>query len=128
MIDPNRVRAILLSAFFKERERVKDYVVVHAIYGRDKALHRQRLEASRAEVIQMLSNLPPEFLMAGGSSFCNMHLDSSYKAWGSELAAHELLLLAHGLGLAHYVLPKPLWASMPGGMPFIRLGGGGSIN
>ena len=81
----------------------------------------ERLEAKREEVIELLRQLPDSFMASGGGgmSLMNMVVDKDHNLWGEQKDADLLYVLGAGLGLCTYVLPRDMWAILPGGMPYI---------
>lgn len=84
-------------------------------------LHRDRLEAHRSDVAGWIGDLPAEFLRSGGGwSFLNLCQTRDGDQWtGMQSAAQELCVLAIGLGLAQWLLPREMWPALPGGVPYV---------
>lgn len=83
--------------------------------------HPERLESHRADVAAMLSELPPEFMHdnpSGGWSFLQACMTKSGEQWGEHSNIDELLLLGGALNMVKFLLPRPAWRAMPGGMPY----------
>jgi hypothetical protein len=83
-------------------------------------LHPERLEAHRDEIVEMVGELPTEFLdIGGGWSFLNLPIRKDDSQWGEQSDAEALFVLAAGLGLAEVQLPRSMWHSLPGGVPYV---------
>lgn len=86
---------------------------------------KERLEARRADVESMLSQLEDSFFetSGGGMSLMSMPFTKDGVQWGEQWQADLLYTLAAGLGLAWFTLPRDLWSRLPGGMPYITIKG-----
>lgn len=87
----------------------------------DFAFHPERLESHRAEVADMLAQVPEPFFTnkGGGWSFLNLCTRADDVLWGEHINVEQLCVLAIGLGLGQWLVPKEMWNLMPGGMPYI---------
>lgn len=83
--------------------------------------HPGRLESHREEVKELLSQLPETFFKSkgGGWSFLNMAMNNKNEQWGEQRTAEQLLLIGMGLGLAEIQLPREMWSTLPGSMPYL---------
>jgi hypothetical protein len=99
-----------------ERPFVPVEGVIHDI-----AFHPDRLRSHRDEVHDMLMQLPEEFRQhtGGGHSFLNAAGRADGVLWGEHMNVEQLLTLGIGLGLARWLMPKQVWAALPGGMPYV---------
>lgn len=69
----------------------------------------------------MLSELPKEFKKesGGGMSFLNACNTSKGEQWTGEHAKMEqLFALGIASGMVECLLPRELWSSLPGGVPY----------
>lgn len=120
-INSTNMSELTQSAFtdclFKEGEDTTNHVKVQgltSVYG----LHPQRLEEKRELVNALLSELPPEFKK--GWSFLYLYTNKNGEPWtGLHRICEQLVVMAIGLGLMEYCLPKEMWAILPGGVPYI---------
>lgn len=118
-----KVIKIIKDSLFKDDE-IKDGIPENAIIVEGVmnkfGFHKERLEAHRAEVIKILREMPETFQKdkGGGWSFLNLATDKNGKQWGEHSNVDELILLAIGLGLARFLLPRKDWSALPG-MPYI---------
>lgn len=72
----------------------------------------------------LINQLPNIFKNEGekGGSFLQMCEDYNGELWTGEHAVMErLLLLGIAIGKMGFLLPKPLWAALPGGMPYVHI-------
>jgi hypothetical protein len=148
VIDPDRVEEILIDSLHTNEEVAgtdpstapEGAVVAEGILTTF-AFHPERLESHRAEVREMLDQLPLSFRAqneggGGGWSFLNACVvrdralpDQPFEKmeqWtGLHLRMDQLLALGQGLGFVKSVLPRAQWGALPGGMPYyiVTLGG-----
>lgn len=122
-IDPNEVRDAFVACLFEDGESQAGAVLAEGIMT-DAAFHPGRL-AEHSDVIDgWLDALPIEFHSveaggAGGWSFLNVCQDREGRLWtGLHLTCEELLLLGMARGRVVCVLPRRMWSSLPGGMPY----------
>lgn len=104
-------------------EQPPDNVVIVEGVVKKVGFHPERLESYRAEVIELLSQLPESFNEKpdGGWSFLQAHMTNEGVHWGEHHDVEALLLLGLGLGLVGYLLPREFWNTMPGGMPYFMI-------
>jgi hypothetical protein len=89
----------------------------------------QRLEARRDDVLDLIRQLPTPFdvKQGGGWSFLNLCQREDGQQWTDLHQTQEVLcLLAVGLKLAKWVMPRDMWDIFPGGMPYIMFSFDGS--
>jgi len=120
------VKKTLLDCLFTDEElkacngKPEKFVMAEGVMMKV-GFHPERLESHRAEVSSMLSELPPEFMHdnpSGGWSFLNACMTKNGEQWGEHPNIDELLLLGFGLNMVKYLLPRPVWKAMPGGVPY----------
>jgi len=83
-----------------------------------------KLEERRILITQMLGELPDSFMKSkgGGWSFLNACDDRHGNQWTSFHQTMAMLFgMGQGLGLVTCVLPRDLWAALPGGMPYYAI-------
>lgn len=82
-----------------------------------------RIDASKDDVISMLGQLPDDFMAGkgGGSSMMAMPFDRYGNQWGEQIDAEVLYVLGAALGLCTMPLPRAMWSTFPGGMPYITV-------
>lgn len=83
--------------------------------------HPERLESHRQDVIEILRYMPTQFFKGSGDgwSFLNLPMTKDDHQWGEHRNAEQLMMLAFGLKLGQYTMPRDMWKAFPGGMPFI---------
>lgn len=79
------------------------------------------LEQHREDVKSMIEQLKPEFFpnTGGGYSFLGLPFTKDDKQWGEHINAEALYVLAAGLGMARFSLPREVWPILPGSVPYI---------
>ena len=139
LIDSRRVEAIFQDCLFKDEE-IKDGKPIEGTYIPAEGItckvgfHPARLESYREEVKHMLEGLPLQFRSinptrkalaiessenGGGWSFREACNDRNGVQWtGFQQRMEQLFQLGIGLGLAKCLLPRELWGTLPGGMPY----------
>lgn len=82
--------------------------------------HPGRLEEKRADVLSMLGQLPAPFRKGSGDgwTFLNACVDIHGHQWGEQLHVEALMCLGLGLKAVDYLLPRDVWPSLPGGVPY----------
>jgi hypothetical protein len=96
------------------------------------AFHPERLHSYQEEIWQMLNELPEAFWIpddehpngGGGWSFLNACMDRHDEQWTSfHRTMDQLFSLGQALGFVTSALPRDLWSSLPGGMPYYSIHG-----
>lgn len=117
MLEPARVEKVFANCLAREDD--PDGKVFEGIVTR--ALFTDKIEEHRAEIEAMLMELPHNFRrsVGGGWSFLNGCVDSSGDLWtGEQRIVEYLVLLGMGIGKVSILLPRELWAVLPGGVPY----------
>ncbi|MDZ7798256.1 MAG: hypothetical protein U5L76_01410 [Patescibacteria group bacterium] len=120
MIDPERVNAIFIDCLFKEDEETNNYVKAEGI-TQNVGFHTDRLESHKAEIEEILDELPDEFKMSGGggTSFLNACNDKHGNQWTDlHQRMDQLFQLGTAIGKAKCLMPRAMWSALPGGMPY----------
>lgn len=129
----DNVRRLVMHALFKPEEAPADgsnppnAVCTDGIKS-DFGFHPVRVHETRAELIEMIGELEPEFLQEDGFSFLFLGFHSAGGMWALDPATgvndwsamEGLFCLAQALGHARYTLDRPMWLALPGGAPFVR--------
>lgn len=121
------VNAVLRDCLFKGEE-VPDmnnpppHVPVNGIMM-NLAFHPERLESHREDVRSMLAQLDDAFMhdKGGGMSLLNMCVTKDGEQYGEHRDADALYMLANGLGLAKFTMPREMWSILPGAVPYITV-------
>lgn len=130
LIDPNRIEAILIDCLFQDAEEAKAKgIIVHGIVN-GYALNPVKIEEHKAEINAALDQLPDQFFDqseahpngGGGYSFLAACNDKNDEQWtGLHQRMEQLFALGQATGKVEALLPKELWAALPGGMPYYRI-------
>lgn len=111
------VRKAFRECLFKEGEDTTNHVKVEGI-TRNFGFHPQRLEEQRELVTSLLAELPAEF--KEGYTFLNFCMNKDGRLWtGEHSVCEQLIVMAIGLDLMSYCMPRKMWAILPGGVPYI---------
>lgn len=101
----------------------QDAVVVEGIM-RTFGFHPGRLEAARPRVKAWIKEMDPAFLTSGGggSTFLNLCVLADGTHWADQPTCEAFIVLAFGLKLGSFSLPREMWGVLPGSMPYVTLG------
>lgn len=106
-----------MDCLFKEGEDTINHVKVEGItyvFG----LHPQRLESKRELVKSLLANLSTKF--KEGHSFLDFCNTKNGTQWTDmQRVGEQLMVMAMGLGLMEYCMPREMWKFLPGGVPYL---------
>lgn len=119
----DNVRAVVKDCLFKDdipqEELMAKAVIVPGI------MHKwgfvpEKLEEHKQEIIEMLSQLPDEFMQGkgGGMSFLNACVRKDGEQWAEHPTMDMLFSLGQGIGVVECCMPRELWSVLPGGMPY----------
>lgn len=123
-IDPQAVERLFFSVLTDDGE------IVEGITGKF-MLNLEALASHREAVRAWVKQLPISFHRSkkgqkkaerGGDGFTFLALgqDNNAIQWTGEHRVMEFLyLLAAGLGMARFCMPRDMWSVMPGGVPYI---------
>lgn len=124
----NIERIILASLFLPEelppnptKENLpKDAIIVEGIMN-EFVFNPKRIEEHREDVKGMLAQLGDEFMKdgGGGMSLMQMVADKHGNLYGEQQTADLLYVLGNALGYADWIVPRSMWAILPGHMPYI---------
>lgn len=86
-------------------------------------LHPGRLKEKREEIRELLAEVPDDFMRTGGGgmSFLNLCMDRHGNHWGEHVNYEDLIVLGMGVGMVNYCVPRDMWSSLPGGMPYVTV-------
>lgn len=124
------VTEIIEDCLFKDGEIFngqppKDAVLVKGIV-QNFGFHPGRLAAHKAEILELLHQLPDEFQDinnggGGGWSFLNAYMTKDGVHWGEHNNIEELLCLGIATEQAEILMPREMWSAFPGGMPYFEV-------
>jgi hypothetical protein len=120
VLNAERVQKIFLACLFKDGEDRSKYVPGPGITI-NVGFNPGRIEEYRAEIAEMLDELPDSFKESGGGgmSFLNACEDRHGKQWtGFHKVMEQLFQLGLATGKVACLMPREMWSSLPGGMPY----------
>lgn len=106
----------------KNGEPSDSFVVVEGIVT-TMVFDKEKIEKRKEDIRSMLSELPETFRedKGGGWSFLNACMRQDGVQWSEHRDMESLFCLGIAAGLANWLMPKDLWAAMPGGMPYVAI-------
>lgn len=119
LIDPDLVDAAFRDCLSDLDTGFDVEGLVHAAWFTHEALERHR-----EDIEAWLMALPPQFRQsdpAKGWSFLQACVDSEGRQWGEHVNVEQLLMLGLGLGLVQFIVPREMWAQLPGGVPYFSI-------
>lgn len=125
-MNANRVHEMAVDSMFEDSEVGADgqtlmpQLCVQGIINTF-GFHPERVKKHKAELKEMIKELPEGFYESGGGgmSFLNLCEDKHGNQWAEHSTLEMFLCMAIANDLAGYCLPKEMWHLMPGGMPFV---------
>jgi hypothetical protein len=120
------VEATLKDCLFKDEipqeEMMAKAVIVHGIINKW-GFVPEKLEEHKTEIIEMLGQLPDEFMVkkGGGWSFLNGCMRKDGEQWGEQPSVDQLFSLGQGIGVVKCQIPRELWSVFPGGVPYYQV-------
>ncbi len=111
-----------MDCLFNDGEDTSNHITSPGIVS-NVGFHPERLESHKEEIKSMLDCLPEAFHKdtGGGTSFLNACMDKDNHQWGEHQNMEQLFQLGNALKLSAWLLPKEIWSSLPGGMPYVGL-------
>lgn len=96
-----KVRGITFSAWLK-----KDALICHT-----------------NEITAMLEELPNQFHEREGGGYSMLYAcrNKDGKVWGEHPHVEQLIVLGIGIGRVKFPLPRNMWDTLPGGMPYFMV-------
>ena len=119
-LNVSNVKKIFLDCLFKDSE-IEDGVPIcdHKLgegilvtFG----FNSERLKKNDAKIQNLIDQLPN---LEEGVSFLNLCMTNDGRQWGEHKNVEQLTALGEASGNLAYCLPKDMWNTLPGGMPFI---------
>jgi len=124
-MNADKVHKMFLDCLFQEAELVSsptnppEHVAVEGI-TRKIGFHPGRLASYKEKLQGMIDELHPNYTVGGGWTFLNLCQDKNGEQWTSfHSVMDEFCCLCIGNGLCKFVLPREMWSSLPGGMPYV---------
>lgn len=113
-----------MECLYKEGENTEGYIVGEGVMMKC-GFHPDRLKTNTGNIEAMLGYLPDSFksIGGGGMSFLNMCNDKNGRQWADlHQTMDQLVCLGNAIGKMKFLMPRDMWFSMPGGMPYIVVG------
>jgi len=121
-VTPERSLSSRVDACLKAclNETADGALVVQGIV-RTYGFSRVAIEAHRGEIAALLDEMPATFHRGHGDgwSFLNLCVDKRGEQWGEHPAVEALCCLGIAAGMAKWLLPREVWAALPGGVPYV---------
>ena len=119
-LNSETVREIFLDCLFKENENRYNAIMAAGITF-SVGFNPIRLNKHKEDIVQLLDNLKDEFKqdLGGGYSFLEACFDKHGNHWGEHRNVEELFLLGIAIDKVEYLLPRELWMTLPGGVPYL---------
>jgi len=114
------VTDVFMDCLFRDGEDISNPAIAEGITSKF-GFHKERLKSYADDIASMLSQLPKEFILSkgGGMSFLNACNNSKGEQWTD---LHETMEQLFTIGLAsgkvQCLMPRDIWAVLPGGMPY----------
>ena len=117
-----RVSDLFMSCLFKDGEPTDKAVMVEGI-TMNVGFNPERIAASAAEIRAVASEIVGDDFIrgkGGGMSFLRLCETRAGEMWGEHRNCQELMLLCIASGVANYLLPRSVWAMLPGAVPYVE--------
>lgn len=125
IIDSEQLETVFGDCLFKDEEITEGKIPEGAILvegiTRKFGFHPTRLAEKRQVVVKWLNALPHQFHKDGGGgwSFLNACNQENGVQWtGFHRSMEQLFCLGIGLGFVKCQLPREVWVTLPGGVPY----------
>lgn len=125
VLNGERVESVL-KACLHDDDDPQDVVVIGEGIVESFGFRPDRLAENRDAIREMLAELPDTFRVGpgggGGWSFLNACDDRHGEQWtGFHRTMNMLFCLGLAAGFVKCVLPREMWAALPGGMPYYQI-------
>lgn len=120
-LNAKTVHSTFLRCLFKKGELTKNHIIVEGVQTKV-WFNPERLKNQEPLIEKMLKDLPTEFQKnsGGGMSFLNMCNDNEGNQWADlHKTMDELVTLGIATGKLSFLMPKEMWNSLPGGVPYL---------
>ncbi len=121
ILTAKHVTEIFDTCLFQKNEPTHDYILVEGIKAQF-GFHPGRIKENTEAITEMLNELPDKFkeTSGGGWSFVNACEDKHGNLWtGLQQIMEQLFVIGIAAGRAKWLLPRDMWYSLPGGMPYV---------
>lgn len=120
-LNTENVHTTFMKCLFNEGEPTENYKLGEGVNTKV-GFHPERLSQAETSIIEMLNDLPDSFKKSGGGgmSFLNMCNDKNDVQWADlHQTMDELVCMGKAIGKLDFLMPREMWAALPGGMPYI---------
>ena len=121
----NQVDSIFMDSLFNDEElqlgeTPDNAILVEGIIN-NYGFHKERLNSHKDEISNILNLMPDDFHQGkgGGMSFLNLCMDKDGNQWGEHRNMEQLVVLAIATDQGKYSMPKAMWPSLPGAVPYV---------
>lgn len=113
------VTQTMMNCLFHDGEDHTNFVKAEGI-TRNFGFHPDRLEESKQDIIDYLTQLPANFRKSGGGgwSFLQACMTEDGRHWGEHHNMEDLFALGCAIGKCHCLVPRDMWHILPGGVPY----------
>lgn len=120
MINSDEVHKHFMDCLFNDGEATDKHIAVNGLTI-NIGLHPDRLESKRKFIEECIGQLPEEFTKGGGWTFLNLCKTKDGQQWTDfHRVMEEFVIMAMGLKLCEYCLPREFWGSLIGGVPYVQ--------
>lgn len=123
MLNTKEVKNVFLKCLFEKHEVTEGEIPVNAVpvdaIRGTFYFHGGRLTDNRDKIAAFISYLPNEFQK--GASFLELCMTREGHLWGEHKNCEQLMTLGVAVGILEYPLPRVLWETLPGGMPYVKI-------
>lgn len=116
------VNTILIDCLYKNDEDTTNHVKASGV-KLNIIFNPNKLKEHKQKIEDMLNQLPDQFHKNKGGGWSFLHACRTNKGvqWGNHSNIDELLCLGIAIEKAEIQLPREMWKSFPGEMPYITI-------
>lgn len=117
------VEQVFIECLFDDNESHEVFVRADGVQMRV-GFHPGRLKENEANIASMLDELPDNFKVGagGGWLFLNACSTKDGNQWADDHRSIDLLVcLGLAAGMVQFQLPRDMWETLPGGMPYFSV-------
>lgn len=123
-----QVHDIFIDCLFRDDE-IKDGMPKEGEFIKAKGImgpigfHPGRIKGHVDEIENILNLMPKAFHKSGGGgyTFLNLCATESGEQWGEQPTVNELVCLGLAVGMVSYPMPREMWPTLPGGVPYVTI-------